>query len=144
MSMFHRITKRDKPERLAATAARNEALLLQALTIAQRKAKRRRPIIREILASGTVEGLASRLNSKASAVMFRVPAYKRTWHSLIPWQNLVDTTPEAEAESLLFTVVDNLAMTEKNTWPKQPEGPSGAKAARPTKRSNRAKTRAPV
>jgi hypothetical protein len=143
--MFRRITKRDNPERLAATAARNESLLLEALALAQRKAKRRRPIIREILASGTVEGIASRLNSKASAITFRVPTYKRTWHSLIPWQNLVDTTLQAEAESILFTVVENLAMTEKDTWPKYSESPPKPKRTRPTKRSNRSRAkRAPV
>ena len=133
--MFRRITKRDNPKKLAATAARNEALLLNALEIAQRKAKRRKRIVQEILATGTVEGLASRHNSKMSAISFRVPQYKRTWHSLIPWQNLTDTTPQAEAESILFTVAENLSMTEKDSWPQLPELASSGKPKRPTNRS---------
>ena len=142
MSMLRKITKRDKPEVLSATAARNELLLLRALAIAQRKAARKKKILREILATGTVEGLAERLNSKASAVSFRVAKYKRTWHRLIPWKNLADSTPEEEAESILHSVVTNLQMTERNEWPEPQKTPAKktAKSRPPRRSSRRAKT----
>jgi len=147
MGTFQKITKRDKPKALAATASRNSRLLQNALAIAQRKAVRKRKIIREILATGKVEGIAERLNSKASVVWFRVLKYKRTWHSVIPWENLVETTPEEEAESILHTVITNLDLTERNAWPKPPKEFQKRKAkSRPTRRSTgRAqRRRAPV
>jgi hypothetical protein len=79
MAMFRRITKRDNPLRLAALAQKHQALLVEALTIAQRKARRRRKIVREVLATGSVEGLAARLNAKAAAIVYRARKYKRTW-----------------------------------------------------------------
>jgi hypothetical protein len=136
MTTFRKITKRDKPQVLAATAARNGELLRKALLLAQRKAVKKRKIIREILATGKVEGVAERLNSKASVVWFRVPKYQRTWHTLIPWENLVETTPEEEAESILHTVVTNLDLTERNAWPKPPKEFQKKKSkSRPTRRS---------
>ncbi|XQA73522.1 hypothetical protein ACM9XA_19050 [Xanthomonas sacchari] len=120
MSHFRRITKRDDKAKLSATAAKYEALLLEALEIAKRKAESKPQIVREILATGTVEGLASKLNSKAAAVSFRVERYKRTWHTMSPWQYLEHTTAEEEAESIIQTVEDNIHMTETNLRPPLP------------------------
>jgi hypothetical protein len=120
MATFRRITKRDDPAQLAAVAARNHALLTEALAIARQIAEGKPEIVREILATATVEGLASALNSKTSAVGYRAEKYKRTWHSLIPWQNLEHTTPALEAESMISTIEGNLHMTETNSWPPLP------------------------
>jgi hypothetical protein len=134
--MFRRITKRDKPQALAAIAAKNESLLRQALAIAQRRAAREKKIIREILATGTVEGWAKHLKAKTSTVSFRVVKYKRTWHRLIPWGNLVDSTPEEEAASILDVVATNLRMTERNEWPRPPKTPAKRKTkSHPAKRA---------
>lgn len=136
MSAFQKITKRDKPETLTATAARNGRLLRRALAIAQHKATNKRKIIRDILATGKVEGIAERLKSKVSAVSFRAAKYQQTWRRLIPWQYLVETTPEEEAESILHAVVTNLDLTERNAWPKPPKKLQKRMAkSRPTRRS---------
>jgi len=121
MSDFRRITKRDDKAKLSALAAKYEALLLEALDIAKRKAESKPQAVRDILATGTVEGLASKLNSKAAAVSFRAEKYKRTWHTMTPWQYLEHTTAEEEAESIIQTVEDNIHMTETNSWPPLPE-----------------------
>jgi hypothetical protein len=88
MATLRRISKRDDPAKLAATGAKHGALLTEALALAQQIAIARPQVVREILATGTVEGLAMALNSKSAAVSYRAEKYKRTWHSLIPWQNL--------------------------------------------------------
>jgi len=120
MVTFRRITKRDNPAKLAAVAEKHEALLTEALAIAQRKAEGKPAIVREILATGTVEGLAKSLNSKAAAVNYRADKYKRTWHSLIPWQNLEHTTAADEADSMIDIVETNVHMTETDSWPRTP------------------------
>jgi hypothetical protein len=55
-----------------------------------------------------------------AALTYRVPKYKRTWHTLIPWQHLEDTTPEEQAAAILETVRRNLHLTETDSWPKKP------------------------
>lgn len=117
MATFRRITKRDDPAKLADVAAQYKALLTEALAIAIRNAVSKPQLVQEILATGTVEGLASNLKSKAAAVRYRAEKYKRTWHSLIPWQNLEYTTAENEAESMIQTVEGNVHMTETDSWP---------------------------
>ena len=76
--------------------------------------------VRDILATGTVEGLAAGLNAKAAAVSYKATKYRRTWHSLLPWQYLENTTAEEEAESMIQTIEDNIHMTEMNSWPPLP------------------------
>jgi len=120
MVTFRRITKRDLPLKVAALAEKHHALLVEALAIAQRKAKRKPQVVREILATATVEGLAKRLNAKAAAVSYRAEKHKRTWHRLIPWRNLEHTTATEEAESMISVVEDNVRMTEADSWPKSP------------------------
>jgi hypothetical protein len=118
---------------LAKKATRYEALLKEAVSIAQRKATRAKPIMREILATAQVEGMAERLNAKAAAISYRVAKYRRSWHTLIPWQGLEHTTPAAEAELILRTIKHNLHLTETDSWPKPPSGgvaPPGGPAKR--------------
>jgi hypothetical protein len=117
MSDFRRITEQDDKAKLLAEAAKHEALLLEALEIAKRLAGSKPELVREILATGTVEGLASKLGLKAAAVSFRAEKYKRTWHTMTPWQFLEHATAEEEAESMVQTVEDNIHMTETNSWP---------------------------
>ncbi len=117
MADFRPITRQDDQASLASAAARHAALLSEALEIAKRTAESKPLAIREILATGKVEGLASNLDSKAAGVSFRAEKFKRTWHSLIPWQYLEHTTAEEQAESMIQTVEDNLHMTETNSWP---------------------------
>ena len=120
MPHFRRITKRDSEAQLSEAAAKHEALLLEALRIAKQKGEAKSKIVQEVLATGAVEGLASNLDTKAAGVSFRAERYKRTWHSLIPWQYLESTTAEEQAESMIQTVEDNVYMTETNTWPQLP------------------------
>lgn len=117
MATFRRITKRDDPAKLAEIAAQFQVLLTEALAIAIRNAASKPQLVQEILATGTVEGLASNLKSKAAVVRYRAEKYKRTWHSLIPWQNLEYAIAEDEAESMIQTVEANLHMTETDSWP---------------------------
>jgi hypothetical protein len=121
MSDFRRITKRYDKAKLSAVAAEHEALLLEALQIATRQAESKPLVVRDILATGTVEGLASKLNSRTSAVSFRAEKYRRTWHSLTPWHFLEHTTAAEQAESMIQTVENNIHMTETNSWPPLPE-----------------------
>lgn len=51
---------------------------------------------------------------------YRAEKYKRTWHSLIPWQDFEHTTAEDEAESIIQRVEDNGNMTETDSWPPLP------------------------
>jgi hypothetical protein len=69
MTMFQRITKRDSQAKLAEAAAQYQALLTEALEIAKRKAQAKSPVVREILETGIVEGLAANLNAKADGVL---------------------------------------------------------------------------
>lgn len=130
MAAFQQITKRDDPATLSAMAAKHGALLSEALEIAKRRAESKPQAVRDILATGTVEGLASKLNSKAAAVSYRAEKFKRTWHTLIPWQYLDDTSAEEQAESMIWTVEDNLRMTETNSWPPPPAKRKRAKAGK--------------
>jgi hypothetical protein len=118
MPGFTRITKRDDPAKIAALAARYEAFLAEALAIAQRSADAKPQLVRDILATGTVEGIAQPLNSRVAALNYRAEKYKRTWHSLIPWQSLEDETPAERAEAILDVIETNIRMTETDSWPK--------------------------
>jgi len=119
---IRRITKRDSPATLAKKAARYETLLKEAVSIAQHKAARAKPLVREILATARVEGMAERLNAKAAAVSFQAAKYRRSWHTIIPWQYLEHSTPAEEAEAILHTVEQNIHLTETDSWPKPPPG----------------------
>jgi hypothetical protein len=55
-----------------------------------------------------------------ATVNYRAEKYKRTWHSLIPWQNLEDATAAEQAEAMLDTIETNIHMTETDSWPKSP------------------------
>lgn len=128
MAEFRRITKRDNKAKLSEMAAKYEALLSEALEFAKRKAESKPQAVRDILATGTVEGVASNLNAKVAAVCYRAEQYRRTWHSLTPWQYLEHTTVEEQADSMLQTVEDNLHMTETNSWPSPPSNPKRTRA----------------
>jgi hypothetical protein len=114
---IHRITKHDSPATLAKKAAHYEALLNEAVSIAQHKAVRAGPIVREILVTARVEGLAEPLNAKAASLSYRVARYGCSWHTLIPWEALEDSTPAAEADAILATIKQNLHLTETDSWP---------------------------
>src|SRR5690349_7391442 len=108
MADFRPITKHDDKARLAALAARYQALLTDALGWLMRNAQREPQLVREILATGTVEGLAKALNVKIAALSYRAEKYKRTWQSLIPWQYLERTTVEDQAHGILDTIQTNI------------------------------------
>jgi len=131
MPEFRRITKRDDPAQIAALAARYEAFLAEALGIAQRSAGSKPQLVRDILATGTVEGLAQPHNSRIAALRYRAEKYKRTWHSLIPWESLEDEAPAERAEAILDMIETSIRMTETDSWPK-PRG-----AGKTTRRKKR-------
>lgn len=120
MTDFEKITERDNPAQLAELATKYQALLTEALEIAKRKAIGKPQLVRDILATGCVEGLATNLKSKAAAVSFRAEKYKRTWHSLTPWQYLAHATSEDQAENMIQTIETNVHMTETDSWPPLP------------------------
>jgi glucose-6-phosphate-specific signal transduction histidine kinase len=100
MSSFRKITARDKPEALAKAAAEHEEHLRLALAIAIKRAYRSAPLVRDLLARATVEGLSRPVMVKASAVSFRVHHLKQTWHQLLPWKYFANSTP-AETATLI-------------------------------------------
>jgi hypothetical protein len=128
MTMFQRITKRDSQAKLAEAAAQYQALLTEAVEIAKRKAQAKSPVVREILETGIVEGLAANLNAKAAAVCYQASKFKCSWHTLIPWQDLMHTSAEEEADSMIDTVETNVHMTETNSWPPLPSERTKPKA----------------
>jgi len=67
-----------------------------------------------------VEGLASSLNASVAAVNYRAEKYQRTWHSLIGWQYLQDSSAADWADSMIETIAANVQMTETDSWPKPP------------------------
>lgn len=103
---------RDKPQALARAAAEHEEHLRAALAIALRRAARSKALVRELLTRATIEGMASRLNAKVSAVTFVVPQFKETWHQLIPWQQLANDTPAETATSIAFSLRENIRRHE--------------------------------
>jgi len=117
MATFRRITKRDDPEKVAAVAAQYQALLTEALAIARRKAAKKPKVIRDILATGSAEGLNSSRDRKYAVVTYRAEKYKRTWLSLVGWQYLRDSSAEEWAHSMIETVEANVQMTETDSWP---------------------------
>lgn len=130
MATFEPITERDDPAQVAALAARYEALLTEALAIARRNAARKAKLVRDILATGAVEGLAKALDSRVAAVSYRAERYKRTWVSLIGWQYLKDTAPEDWAEGMIDTIETNIHMTETDSWPEPPRARAKKRARR--------------
>ncbi len=118
MATFTSITERDDPAELAADAARYQALLTEALALALRKAGDRPQLVRDILATGAVEGLNSKREKKYAVVTYRAEKYKRTWLSLIGWEYLLDSSAEEWADSMIETVEANVHMTETDSWPK--------------------------
>jgi hypothetical protein len=123
MATFRRVTKRDSSDKLAASAAKHQALLDEALALAVRNATRKPEIVREILATGTTEGFVAHSNAKMAALRFRASRFSCTWNTLIPWENLEDTTVEEQAAAILDTIETNIHMTETNSWPGQPKPP---------------------
>jgi hypothetical protein len=119
MATFRRITKRDDPQKLAEVAARHQALLTEALAIAVRIAERKPQIVREILATGTAEGLVAHSSAKMAALRFHASKFRRTWNTLIPWESLDDTTADEEATSIIDTIETNIRMTETDSWPRR-------------------------
>jgi len=112
MSSFRKITSRDKPETLAKVAAAHEEHLRLALAIAINRAKRSSPLVRDLLSKATVEGLASRINVKASAVSFRVPHLEQTWHQFIPWQYFEGSKPAETAILVASGLRDSVGRNE--------------------------------
>jgi hypothetical protein len=108
MMSFRKITARDKPEAIARAAESHEAHLRAALQIALRRAAKSEPLVRELLQSATVEGVASRLNSKVAVVSFLVPQFKQSWHELIPWQLLGDSSPQQTATSIAWSLREHI------------------------------------
>lgn len=117
MATFRRITRRDDPAKISARAAQYGDLLTEALELAQRQAASKPKLVREILATGAVEGVAKSLNAKAAAVTFQARKFNCTWHRLIPWQDLEDATAIQEAASMIDVIETNIKMTETNSWP---------------------------
>lgn len=115
--------ERDDPATQGATAARHSALLGDALALAQELGANKPLVVREVLATGTVQGQDKALNSKTASVSYRAERYKRTWHTLVPWEYLEHTTVAEEAESMIDTVEANILMTETNSWPSPPSLP---------------------
>jgi len=112
MSSFRKITSRDKPEALATVAAAHEEHLRLALAIAVKRARRSSPLVRDLLSKAIVEGLASKINVKASAVSFRVPHLKQTWHQFIPWQYFEGSKPAETATLLASGLRENVRRNE--------------------------------
>src|ERR1700739_912354 len=119
---IRRITQRDNPATLAKKAARYEALLKEAISIAQHKAARAKPVVREILATAQVEGMAKGLDAKAAALRYQAAKYGRSWHTIVPWQALEDSPPAGEAEEILHTIKHNIHLSETDAWPTLPSG----------------------
>ena len=122
MSSFRKITSRDKPEALAKEAAVHEEHLRLALAIAVKRARRSSPLVRDLLSKAIVEGLASKINVKASAVSFRVPHLKQTWHQLIPWQYFEGSKPTETATLVAYGLRDNVRRNESEIKAHKPTG----------------------
>ena len=122
--------------KLAATVARYQALLAEALSLARKKARGKPKVIRDILATGTAEVSGKGRDRKYAVVTYRAEKYKRTWLSLIEWRHLDHRTAPEWADSMIDTVEANVRMTETNSWPKPPAHPSrrGKKARRASSR----------
>lgn len=136
MGEFRRITKRDDPAAIAELAARYEALLVEALAIARRDAEGASALVREILATGTVQGLPKPPDTRMATVTYRAEKFRRTWITLIPWQYLQRATAAEYAESMRDTVESNIHMTQTDSWPK---APARAASKRPKKRKKKKK-----
>ena len=120
MPKFRRITKRDDPKQIADLEARYEAFLSEALSIARDTAKSKPQLLQDILATGTAEGLSASRDSKLAALSYRAEKYKRTWHSLIPWESLDGETPAERADAIVDMLETTIRMTETDSWPKSP------------------------
>lgn len=108
MSEYQKITKQDRPDALRAAAERHTAHLQSALTIALNRARRSKPLVRELLDAATVEGLADGLNAKVAAVSFRVPHLGQTWHQLLPLEALEGESPAATATIVAWSLRESI------------------------------------
>jgi len=99
------------------TKRQSRALLTEALAIARRKAARKPQLIRDILATGTVD---SSRDAKYAVVRYRAEKYKRTWLSLIEWRYLEHASAQEQAVAMIETIEMNVHMTETDSWPKPP------------------------
>lgn len=102
---------------MLVSARKYADLLAAALQLAQQLAAAKPSLVREILATGTVQGFDEKLQSPTASVSYKAQRYKRTWHTLIPWEHLEQTTIADEAESMIATIESNIDMTETNSWP---------------------------
>jgi len=71
--------------------------------------------VRELLQKATVEGAASRLNVKAAVVSFMVPMFKQSWHEIIPWQVLAESTPSETARSIAWSLRENIRRNRRES-----------------------------
>jgi hypothetical protein len=115
MTTFRKITARDKPETIARAAASHELHLKEALQIALRRAVRSEPLVRELLQNATVEGVANHLNAKVAVVSFAVPLFKQSWHHLIPWQILNESTPTETAGTLAWSLRESIRRNRRES-----------------------------
>jgi hypothetical protein len=122
--------------KLAATAARYQALLAEALSLARKKARGKPKVIRAILATGTAEVSGKGRDRKYAVVTYRAAKYKRTWLSLIEWRYLDQSSAPEWADRMIDLVEANVRMTETNSWPKPP-----ARRSRRRKQARRAPPR---
>jgi hypothetical protein len=118
MPKFRRITKRDDPTQIAMLAARYQGFLAQALSIARESAKTKPHLVQDILATGTAEGLSATRDVKVASLSYRAERFKRSWHSLIPWESLENETPSERAEAIIDMIETTIRMTETDSWPK--------------------------
>jgi hypothetical protein len=124
MPSARKITARDKPEVLAKTASQNTQHLAVALAIAQRRASRSKPLVRELLANAIAEGLATGINGKMSAVSFKVPHLKQTWHQLIPWQYFKTSTPSETATLIASGLRESIRRNESKSTERSKSEPN--------------------
>jgi len=108
MSEHQKITRRDQPDELRATAERHVVHLRLALKIALNRARRSKPLLRDLLSAATVEGLADGLNAKVAAVSFQVPHLGQTWHQLLPWEALEGEPPAATATTVAWSLRESV------------------------------------
>jgi hypothetical protein len=107
---FPRITSRDNPVTIAKRAKQYEELLLRALAIAVRRAKRQPRDVREMVSGARVNGMVP--NYKAMSITYPNPKYNSTWHSSISWGYLDEWTPEELADDIIDTVKENLRISK--------------------------------
>ena len=76
--------------------------------LAMNRARRSKPLVRELLDAATIEGLAGGLNAKVAAVSFRVPQLGQTWYQLLPWEALEGERPGAIATIVAWSLRESI------------------------------------